>query len=537
MKNKFFAKFFAASVLSVAAFSFSGCGKKGGAAANDISAHIPSNASAVFMLNAGQLMQKMDYAAVKQLEIFKKALADAPEQLKPILEDPNASGLDMSKKWMGFADIEQKEATTDMVVFMAPIKDAAKFEALVKQIAEKNGGKIEDKAGIKQISTDPKSVLAWNGTMMLVVGIAEDAPAADKDTKIANFFKPAANSVSQNADFAKRNGENKDLALWVNAEPIVKAMLASAEGAQIKTGLGAAGLTEADLMQNTFTAYQDFQNGKAEAGIEYTFSAGLKKQYGAWFKEKPSQDFSKFLPAQNSIVALSAAIDLKAIHASLAKFGVTTMADMQLAMAGVTTEQIAAAIGGEGAVSIHFDAANTAMPFGVSFVSTIADKAGFDKLVAIARGAIPTSGKFSIPTPAGVTLSGFIDDKTFAVGTVAGYGDKVAGGGYSGAESFSLKNLQTGWLGYDVNMDALAKAAESNPDLLSKFTGSTGGGVNPFAGLKEYSHAFGYVGTKDAKNDVTFKNSSKNALYLSIELINKAFVEAEKAKGEQAPPM
>jgi hypothetical protein len=536
MKNKFFAKFFAASVLSVAAFSFSGCGKKGGAAANDISAHIPSNASAVFILNAGQLMQKMDYAAVKQLEIFKKAIADAPEQLKPILEDPNASGLDLTKKWMGFVDVEQKEATTDMVVFMAPIKDAAKFEALIKQVAEKNNGKIEDKAGIKQISLDPKSVLAWNGSMLILVGIAEDAPAADKDTKIANFFKPAATSVNQNADFAKRNGENKDLAFWVNAEPIVKAMLASAEGAQIKTGLGAAGLTEADLMQNTFSAYQDFQNGKADGGLEYNFSAGLKKQYGAWFKEKPSQDFSKFLPAQNSLLALSAALDLKAIYASLAKFGVTPMADMQLAMAGVTTEQIAGAIGGEGAVSIHFDAANAKMPFGVSFVSTIADKAGFDKLVAIAQGIIPASGKFSIPTPMGVTLSGFIDDKTFAVGTVAGYGDKIAAGGYSGAEAYSLKNLQTGWLGFDMNIDALTKVAESNPDFLSKMTGIPTVG-NPLASLKAYTQSFGYIGTKDAKAETGFKNTSKNSLYLLIELSNNALLEAEKAQGVQAPPM
>src|SRR5688572_1722901 len=127
---------------------------------------IPKDAAVVFHINTSSLSSKLSWEEIKKTTWFQDAYNQSSTDsfAKKLMDNPDASGIDVKSDFVFFM---KKRGRGGFNVFEGSIKDAAAFEALVKQMTKKD--KVEKDGDWNVMNTDDRSVTIWNNSKFAVI--------------------------------------------------------------------------------------------------------------------------------------------------------------------------------------------------------------------------------------------------------------------------------------------------------------------------------------------------------------------------------
>ncbi len=536
--------------LGLAATLFASCGGGG----KDLTKHVPENAVAVGTFDMGALLKKANFERFSQTPEYKKAVEKAKEPHRKYLLNPSETGFDMAGTGVFYTQVTDDIGTQINTALLFPIKDGAKFDQFFQTInANKDFTEPVEKKGYK-FSTPSSKVdelfMAWDKKMFVVGYVGGVVPSPEKELIIERIFKPEGKSINNNPDFAKQAKLKKDIMFWASTDSYFKQLLAGETGPTVKMGLGFFGVQEADLTGNSLAAYHDFQNGKWEGTTNFTFSAGLKSQFGGIFKDKPSQTFEKYLPAEKLAVSLSAALDLSQLYQALAKRRLQSRLDAVLTNFDFTSKELFNALSGEGCVAVYPKLANKEnnltdnvpnpdakleskeqienfnyshqpnVDFDVIFVSGVKDVAIFNKLLSKPEIAMLVKKQadiyvFNNPQEGGKNAYIYLSDKLILISTTEAPAVQAAKGGYSNSLPAAIPaQMKKGWASFYVDMAVLSQfTADNQTDANLSMDAAQKALFNE---IVDYS---GFAQGSQAVIGVELKSKDKNFLERYIELL------------------
>ena len=558
---------FSILVLGLAATLFSACG--GGGAA--ITKHVPENAMAVGTFDMGILLKKANFERFSQTPEYKKALERAREPHRKYLSNPAETGIDVAATGAFYLQVTDEMGTKVNAVLILPMKDEAKFNQFFQAINDnKDFTEPVEKKGYK-FSTPNSKVdelfMAWDKKIFIMGYVGGVVPSPEKELIIDRIFKPEGKSINDNADFARHAKVKKDIMFWASTDAYFKQLLAGETGPTVKMGLGFFGLQEADLTGNSITAYHDFQNGKWEGTADFTFSKGLKTQFGGIFKDKPSQTYEKYLPSDKLFAVLSTAVDLNQLYQVLEKRRLHTRIDANLENLKLTSKDLFNSLSGEGCIGIYprasTETANNDSPtvprpnpedeqadskdnninpeddnaeqilelyqtparpeFNFVFVSGVKDVSPLNKILAMPEIALLVKKQgdiyaFNNPQNEGEKLYFFLSDKLLVASNMEEPALQAAKGGYANANlpASVAAQMNKGWASFYVNLATFyQQMAANNTNGLPEnaFNETFGKEITDYSGFAQ--------GTK-ATLGIELKSKDKNYLERSIELLIEA---------------
>ncbi len=304
---------------------------------NKAAVAVPSSAASVSSFNIANLMEKVDYETVKNMEMFKKAVEEAGNEqavVAEILQDPSISGIDLAQDAYLFMNGNEKNAGGGFVLNLA---NAADFEAVVQK---GNLGTITKDSGINLVKSNNGELVAWNEEIAFVGSGYAEVSSADI---VALIFSGDVNkSVVNNPSYKKLMTSDHDINTWVNFNPFLKEMPPMAKMQASMLGIG-----EDDLTDNFMFGYWDFKDGEMEGKMAYDVKDGLVKDFSAFFKKKIGTDFSNKIPGDYLGAAGAMSLDLKGINQVLKEKGMQEMANAQVESMDFSLDEIANGLGGD----------------------------------------------------------------------------------------------------------------------------------------------------------------------------------------------
>jgi hypothetical protein len=450
-------KLMASAIAFVLILSMYSCGEQPGSNVKGIEGSIPSNASAVMLLNTGQLMEKADFDALKKTSFYKEMLVELEKESPEAIEfftDPTSAGIALSSNMGFYASLSENYAETKAVdvAFIFPVGNKDKIaETLENMMKDKPELKLQEMDGYNMIALKNNTKLIHNDKILAFVSF-EDA------AKINNILNSTGENIKSNENFNKHFKEGKDVMFWMHADHIIAMSLKeSGQEAKIKGGLGMAQISEDVLKDNYMSFYYDFQKGEIDAGASFDFCDALKAEFGDFLPGELAVDYSNYIPSENLALAFSFGINPEGILEFVKKRKFDKMADQNLAMAGMDLEKIKNGITGGMALGVYApesDDADPAVVFALglkdkAFMTDIVDKFGMlggfvkdgDKYVKTGSPSMDDPDE----APQKVIIS--IQDDVLLLSNSAELIDKAIAGGKNPV----MAELQDGWMGAYMN--------------------------------------------------------------------------------------
>ncbi|RMG79992.1 MAG: DUF4836 family protein, partial [Bacteroidetes bacterium] len=279
----------------------------------DAAAHIPADVTAITAINARQLMQKADFEAVKEMEFYQAALAEAQKNSPAIAEvmvNPELSGIDLDKNIYITYDLNPKNPEEIFVATVFSIKDRKAFESLLKNADP--DVVIEDKDGFSAVTKYPRQIVAWNDEIGVFGGAnSRDIALLDKARDI--FETKSETSIAQNKNLRETLSGKHDLSSWLSTDPI-------AQNPQAGMAMAFLDLDKDALKNNQIHSAVDFKDGQIAGHSDFFISEGLGENFiGKFFKSEIQTDFTKYIPTQNLLSATTLALDIRGMDEFLSQ--------------------------------------------------------------------------------------------------------------------------------------------------------------------------------------------------------------------------
>ena len=357
-------------------------------ALNDVTlAYIPVDANTVTSVNVQSIMDKMDFESVKNMEFYqdaKKEMQEKNPELVYLMEDPENSGIDLSKNMYMFTDMSSKN---DLFMgSMLTIKDKSKFTKMIENSGKEKAIRIEQKSGYSYAKTSNNAAVIFNDEIA-IMGAGESE--AQLEAKLIDLMKnKPSRSIKSNKEFSGNFKGGHDFYSFQNLD-----MAEDILNGQSEDVLDALGLTKADLKNNNMTMYGDFKDGKIEAISEMHLNRKVKEVFGAIVKSKVNTDFSKYIPSENLMGAAAMALNLRGINTLFSEqVGYAQMADMQMNMLGVSRDELMKAFDGDAFTAAY---GNNAREPEMLAGLKIGDKKKFNKIMdnLKKKGLLKETGK------------------------------------------------------------------------------------------------------------------------------------------------
>lgn len=529
---KLLAALFTATIL----FSLGSCGDGATASTNsaDISNAIPANATGVFIMDTKQLLEKADYATLKETSFFKdfiqKAKEESPEMV-PFLEDPEAAGVNMGGT-MGFYFALPKEMKSGKdleFAFMLPVADKAKMDAAVTiALKEAKDATPETKDGYTITALESNAFLVQGDNILAFTTYNDDA-------KVKELISPSGESIHANANFKTQLETGKDMLFWMNADPIVDMLLSDSKmGPQIKGAIGFAQIPEEGLKDNYMSLFYDFQKGQVDVGTHFDFNEILVRELGDILPSELEVDYSQYF-GENLAAAMTFGVNADGILNFLTKRGFDKMLDSYLAMAGLNLGKIKDGITGGMAVGVYAPAPQANDPAMVLALG-VKDKAFMEGLLAMAGGMITRDGDKYVftgqqsmmdPTAAPMQFFAIIEDDVMLISNSNAHLDKAI----AGSSNKVVKELQAGWMGMFVDYNII----NENYDLIANYLPMDPASLNMSKMMSEYqsvSTVTVLAKGDDIDSKTILKDASMNSLKSLIQSMDKMYQDREKLEAE-----
>jgi hypothetical protein len=526
---KLLAVLFTATIL----FSLGSCGE--GALAktdsSDISNAIPADATGVLLMNTKQLMEKVDYATLKETSFFKDFIEEAKKEspeMVPFLENPEAAGINMAGNMGLYFSIpeEMKDEKDLEIAFMLPIADKAKMDAAVAiALKEVKDVTSETKDGYTITALESNGFLIQGENILAFTSFNDDA-------KVKELLNPTGESIRTNANFAKQVKESKDVLFWMNADPIVAVALKDPQTSmQIKGALAIAQIPEEGLKGNFMSFFYDFQKGEMNAGTSFDFSEVLIRELGEIFPTKLAVDYSKYIPTEKLAASMTFGINSEGVLNFMAKRGLNQMVDQYLESVNLDLGKIKEGITGDMAVGVYAPADQANDPAMV-FALGLKDKAFMEGLIGLAGNAITKDGdKYTFtgqqsmmdPTAAPLQLFATIKDDVILVSNSNAHLDLAI----AGTSNNVVGELQTGWMGMFVDYNII----NDNYDVIANYLPIDPASLNMSKMMSEYQ-SVNTVTVVGKGSNVTGKTMMKDATVNSLKSLMESMDKMYQNKDE-----
>ena len=437
---------------------------------------IPKDAALVLHINGESLNSKLPWDEVKKNALFEKIYADStlPPFMKPILDNPENSGIDIKSDLIFFA---QKDSMGGIIVFEGTLKDAEKFKAFNLGASK---GSLSEKDGISFVSKAPV-IAGWNKDKFVYV---IDAPQMNRHQKYrdddivttdavprdlmasckAIFDLKESNSLGTDDKFTSLMKKEGDIHLWLNTEQLYEGM----------DGIEALRMIKMDKFYsgNIMVATAGFDNGKIN--LNYKTYAGkdldaiLKKYSGGkidetMLKQIPSKDVAAVFALHFKPEGIKELVELSGmeglINIGLMAFGFTmddfikaNKGDIMVAVTDLKAKNDSVVIKGVNGKDVTFR--NNHVEPNILFSASIGDKDAFNQLIRAGK----KMGEDKMDDP-DMKISYNTNGKYFAIGNSKSDVEKYLGSSNNTADYIS--HITGNPIGGYVNLQYIMQATRS----------------------------------------------------------------------------
>lgn len=377
--------------------------------------HIPKTAALVLGINAKQIQEKLVTEGMSVDKLFEALQQkDTTNEMAKALKEAKNSGVDMNGDV--FVAMVPGDKGNGYVMAVAKLQDAAKFEAFLKEKSKKDiqAGKdfkyVEDKEAVVGFNNETIiGVFSFNPSKFSGAGgdtdpfamLGDTTAPAPKAAEKANgveildglFHLKADESVATIESFKEIQKEKGDVLFWMSSEQIY----AFNPG----TPSGVAALVSTNVKKLTAGAFQTaalhFENGKITVNSNSYAGTEIKEIMKKYPMEKVNMGMLENYPSENVLGFMLVNFDLRMLGDILKLVGMDGFANMGLAEAGITLEDVLKAFKGEMAlIGSDFSVISTPSEWDSTYKTTkpqikwvfnmkVGDKAAFEKIMSSPR--------------------------------------------------------------------------------------------------------------------------------------------------------
>ncbi|MGN6509479.1 MAG: DUF4836 family protein [Chitinophaga sp.] len=361
--------------------------------------HIPKNAAMVLGFNSAQIQDKLVKEGLTVDKLFDAVQTkDTSSSIAKAMKDAENSGVDL-KGDVFISMVPGEAGGKGYVAAYAKLKDAAKFEAFIKEKSKKD---VKAGTDFKYVE-DNNAMVGFNNEIIIGVfaidpeGFARHGAMADFDpadtaaapaktgnnletlNKLFHLEKDA--SIGNVESFKNVQKEKGDIFFWMSSEQIYNFSPTTPSGmAALMTG-NIKKLTEGAFT----TAAGHFENGKIRVNSTSYVGKELQAIMKKYPMEKVNMSMIENYPSENILGFAVMNFDLRMLGDILKLLGMDGFANMGLAEAQITLDDILKAFKGEIAiVASDFSMSGSSVEPHIKYVFNmkVGDKAAFEKVMS-----------------------------------------------------------------------------------------------------------------------------------------------------------
>lgn len=361
--------------------------------------HIPKNAAMVLGFNSAQIQDKLVKEGLTVDKLFDAVQTkDTSSSIAKAMKDAENSGVDL-KGDVFISMVPGEAGGKGYVAAYAKLKDAAKFEAFIKEKSKKD---VKAGTDFKYVE-DNNAMVGFNNEIIIGVfaidpeGFARHGAMADFDpadtaaapaktgnnletlNKLFHLEKDA--SIGNVESFKNVQKEKGDIFFWMSSEQIYNFNPTTPSGmAALMTG-NIKKLTEGAFT----TAAGHFENGKIRVNSTSYVGKELQAIMKKYPMEKVNMSMIENYPSENILGFAVMNFDLRMLGDILKLLGMDGFANMGLAEAQITLDDILKAFKGEIAiVASDFSMSGSSVEPHIKYVFNmkVGDKAAFEKVMS-----------------------------------------------------------------------------------------------------------------------------------------------------------
>lgn len=432
-------------------FFLSACGGDGPkvGATNDMATRVPADASGVFLIQLGSMLEKADYPAFTKTKLFEEFLEEVQKEtpaLVPFVKNPAASGIDLKGN---IAFYFKATANDGKIGFLFPIADEAKLNTMLEALKKEDPEiKSTDHEGYQLHTLDEDAFILQSANFAAVTNFGDDAA-------LKALLQPEGNGIRDNAKFAEQIPTGKDIVYWLNGDQIIE------NNPRVKRQLNGAipmlGLSPKSLSDNNIYGYQSFENGRMEGTMDFAFNNELREKIASLLPNKLAVDYTKYFPGNDLAAAVSMGITTSGLLALLNDNGMAMLVDGYLQGVALDLGQLEQGLTGDLAVGIYPQQTTSNDPIFVAVLG-LKERAFIEKQLERVAMFVKREGEKYVfkgqpgmdGSPA-LAVYGMVQDDALVISNQADQLDKAL----AGNSNKVMSELQKGWMGLYINYDLI----------------------------------------------------------------------------------
>jgi hypothetical protein len=378
---------------------------------------VPKDAAFVVHINTKSLTSKLSWEEIKKSNWYNMANRPEAGVMKDLLQNPDTAGVDTKEDLAFFMKKVSKNQA--FMAFTGRLKNATAFEAFNKKAAGGTAAVTKD-GEISNISLNERSMVSWSGDKFIYVMDAAtpsmgdfnmpqtDSVSTDDTTSNYRFLPPppgdlkgyARNLFNLKGDSLLVNDDrytsllkqDGDMHIWTNAE--------SAMGQDMPAGMLSMLKLDKYFKGAVGATTLNFDNGKISVrsrGYYNSEMAALLKKYEG---DNLNTNFVERLPSDNVVAVMAMNYKPEGLKEFLKLGGLDGLVNGFLGEVGITLDDFIKANKGDLVLALTdfqmkeytVNLGEGSEPFkgtkpdvNILFVSSIGEKAAFDKLIEVGK--------------------------------------------------------------------------------------------------------------------------------------------------------
>ncbi len=326
-------------VLAIATLLLGACKKDADVAMDAAVQHIPSDATQVTVIRVPQLLTKIDFEEMKQMDFYQDMISEA-QRKEPtgakILEDPTQSGINLKQNFYIVSDIDPNNLTDMVNGVLLNLEDAGKFSDMLKSTPL--GTNVKSMDGYQYSTSGTGQFLAWSDEVAFL-GQHEGNPASRLD-KIFSLSEGA--SVLGTSSFEKVGASSDDISFWLSSDAL-------AQNPQAAMGSSFLGYSSDDLMGNYINGGVNFDDKKMSVNLDFLLKNIIATDLNMPFKSSVKTDFSPYIPSKDLSSVFTFGFDVTGLLQLLKEKNAIGLLNQQsgLSRMGIDINDLADAIDGD----------------------------------------------------------------------------------------------------------------------------------------------------------------------------------------------
>ena len=307
---------------------------------------IPKDAAMVLHINTSSLTSKLSWDEIKSSSWFKDLSEKEHDSLaKKLFENPESSGVDIKSDFVVFL---RKQGRGGYMVFEGKLKDAAAFEAMLKQRNQENNEVLTD-GDLKYMKSGRDEIISWTGSKFIAMSNAPFFNQMSSMSRNRNFENHSFsadslklftkqllalkkdNRLEGDDRFSDLLKESGDIHLWLNSDQYLSSM-AGGYMSMLKVG----SLFEGNA--GTFTL--NFEEGKIAVKSKTYYGKEMAKLMDKYKAREIDEALVNRIPSEDVIGVLALNFDPAILHEFLRLSGLDGMLNAALGELNLTAEEL-----------------------------------------------------------------------------------------------------------------------------------------------------------------------------------------------------